>query len=71
MDTQQIITLGLIGIAAVYLGRLFVKSVRAFLSNKAGCSSGCGKCGLAAIAEKRATISRKDVIPLSNKSERT
>lgn len=71
MDTQQILALILVGMAAVYLGRQFTRSLRAFLSNKPGCGSGCGKCGLAALSEKHSTSSRLNVIPLSEVRSRS
>jgi hypothetical protein len=66
MDGQQILALIIVSLAAVYLGHQFVRSLRAFRSNKPGCGSGCGKCGLAGLSEKRPAAPRRaDVIPLN------
>jgi hypothetical protein len=46
MDTQQLIALGLVGLASVYLGRGFIASARNFFAQKSGCG-GCGKCSFA------------------------
>lgn len=68
MNSQQIIVCGVVGVAAVYLGRRLAGSVRAFLSGKGGCESGCGKCGYAGkgISERKSAVSRpSEIIPLS------
>jgi hypothetical protein len=53
MDIQKIVALGLVVTAALYLGRRWVLSLRAFWSRKGGCEEGCGKCGMAQVAEAR------------------
>lgn len=49
MDIQQIITMGIVLVATLYLGRRLVSSVRSLLSssNTGGCGEGCGKCEFA------------------------
>ena len=54
MDWQQIVTLTLAAVAGVYLGRSAWRSIRAALSGKGGCESGCGKCGFAPPERNRA-----------------
>lgn len=49
MLAQQLITLLIVAVAALYLGRNLIKSARSFFSNK---SDGCGGCGKCAFAEK-------------------
>jgi hypothetical protein len=69
MNIQQIIALLIVGVAAAYLIRNAVRTLRAFLSGKSGCASGCGKCGLAgeiASRRKSAPSPRPDVIPLTD-----
>lgn len=71
MDTQQILALIIVAMAAVYLGRQFRQSLRAFLSNKPGCGNGCGKCGLAGLSEKRSPSPRSNVIPMGEVRSRS
>jgi bacterioferritin-associated ferredoxin len=74
MNAQQIITLALVAVAAVYLGRRLVQSVRDLFSPRSGCSSGCGKCGFAReLATKSAAASseRRNIIPLSEIGDAT
>ena len=69
MNAQQILALVIVAIAALYLGRNFVRSCRAFFSSKSGCSEGCGKCSFAPKAGKPGqTVSsaRPNVIPLTD-----
>ena len=49
MSAQQLITLLIVAVAVVYLGRNLFASARNFFSNK---SEGCGGCGKCAFAEK-------------------
>ncbi len=65
MDIQKLITFGLVGLAALYLGRRWVLSLKAFRNNKGGCDEGCGKCGMAQIAEAKGK--RGFAIPLKPK----
>lgn len=65
MDTQKLITFGLVGLAAIYLGRRWVLSLMAFRNNKGGCDEGCGKCGMAQIAEAKGKP--LNIIPLKPK----
>ncbi|HZT41839.1 MAG TPA: hypothetical protein VFA07_06600 [Chthonomonadaceae bacterium] len=70
MNVQQIIAWILVGLAAAFLLRLFVGSLRAFLSGKGGCGDGCGKCSFAPKdplpGKKAASQSRPDIIPLTD-----
>jgi bacterioferritin-associated ferredoxin len=50
MNIQQVIALGIVAIAALYLGRNAVRAFQALRSGKS-CGSGCGKCGVAAQIE--------------------
>jgi len=67
MSAQQLITLLIVAIAAVYLGRNLVASARNFFSNK---SEGCGGCGKCAFADKPRTQSpattRPNIIALTD-----
>ncbi len=67
MPAQQLITLLIVAVAALYLGRNLITSARNFFSNK---SEGCGGCGKCAFAEKTRTQSpaapRPNVIPLGD-----
>jgi len=60
MSAQQLITLLIVAIAAVYLGRNLVASARNFFSNK---SEGCGGCGKCAFADKPRTQSPPNTRP--------
>jgi hypothetical protein len=69
MNVQQIIALLIVSVAAAYLFRNAVRTLRAFLSGRGGCASGCGKCGFAgeiASRRKAASSPRSDVIPLTD-----
>ncbi len=67
MSAQQIITLVIVAVAAVYLGRNLAASARRFFSNK---SEGCGGCGKCAFADKVRTqtppAARSNLIALSD-----
>ena len=67
MSAQQLITLLIVAVAAVYLGRNFLASARSFFSNK---SEGCGGCGKCAFADKPRTQppapARPNVIALTD-----
>jgi hypothetical protein len=67
MSAQQLITLIIVAIAAIYLGRNLVASARNFFSNK---SEGCGGCGKCAFADKSRTqtpaSTRPNIIPLTD-----
>ena len=69
MNVQQILALMLVGLAAAFLLRLFAGSLRAFLSGKGGCGSGCGKCSFAPkdplLGKKASSQGRPDIIPLT------
>jgi hypothetical protein len=65
MDTQKLITLFIVGIAALYLGRNFLRAGRDLLRGKSDCGSGCGKCGAPATRPDHAR--RPNVIPLSER----
>ncbi len=67
---QTFITLIIVGIAALYMGRHFVQAGRAFLDTKSGCP-GCGKCSFAQQGKVRkprtadVATPQRDVISLS------
>ncbi|MCW3096727.1 MAG: hypothetical protein JWL77_2345 [Chthonomonadaceae bacterium] len=67
MSAQQLITLIIVAVAAVYLGRNLVASARNFFSNKSEGCPGCGKC---AFADKPRTqmpaSTRPNIIPLTD-----
>lgn len=67
MDMQQIIALGIVSVAALYLGRNALRAWKAFRSGK-GCASGCGKCAFAVqvkeARKRNAAPSGRKVIPL-------
>ena len=69
MNVQQILALICVGFAAAFLLRLLVGSLRAFLSGKGGCGSGCGKCSFAPKdplpGKKAPSQGRPDIIPLT------
>ncbi len=67
MNGQQIATALIVLVAAVYLGRNFVRSAQAFFSKKGGCGSGCGKCAFAqqVKAAQKQSAARRNVIPLA------
>ncbi len=70
MNTQQLIAFGVVGLAALYLGRNFVVSARNFFAKKGGgCASGCGKCAFAEkgtpFAARSAQNEKRNIIPLS------
>lgn len=52
VDIQQILALICVSVAAVYLGRRAVQAARAFRKRPSGCGGGCGRCGLASLAER-------------------
>lgn len=67
MDGQQIIVFLIIAAASVYLGRYVWQSVRALVSGKEGCATGCGKCAYAPKNLDGKPISRPsgpNIIPL-------
>ena len=70
MELQQIVALLIVAAAALFLARNFVRSLRAFLSGKGGCESGCGKCGFAPRDDRSsvrpAAPSRPNIIPLTD-----
>jgi len=68
---QTLITLIIVGIAALYMVRHFVQAGRSFLDTKSGCP-GCGKCSFAQqgkIRKPRTAVGmeppRRDLISLS------
>jgi len=72
MSGQQIMTALIVLVAAVYLGRNFARSSKAFFSKKGGCASGCGKCAFAQQIKEaqKQGAARRNVIPLSVISNR-
>ena len=73
MNGQQIITYLIVLVAAVYLGRNFVRSSKAFFSKKGGCASGCGKCAFAQQVKQaqKQSAAKRSVIPLTDISNRS
>ena len=67
MDGQQMIVMAIVAIAAIYLGRNFVRSAQAFFSKKGGCASGCGKCAFAQQVKQaqKNGAAKRHVIPLT------
>jgi len=69
MNVQQIFALICVGLAAAFLLRLFIGSLRAFLSGKGGCGDGCGKCSFAPrdsrLGKQATSQNRPDIIPLT------
>lgn len=67
MSVQQLITLAIVAVAAIYLGRNLIASARRFFSNK---TEGCGGCGKCAFADKSPSktpaSSRPNIIALSD-----
>ena len=61
MNSQQIIAMLIVSVAAVFLGRNLVASVRSFFSKKQGGCAGCGKCGF---APKESAAQHPGLIPL-------
>jgi hypothetical protein len=68
MSAQQLITLLIVAVAAVYLGRSLFTAARSFFSNKSeGCGSGCGKCAFADKARPQTSAAvRPNIIPLGD-----
>ena len=72
MNGQQMVTALIVLVAAVYLGRNFLRSAKAFFSKKGGCASGCGKCAFAQQVKQaqKDSAARRNVIPLTVVSHR-
>lgn len=70
MDAQQIVTLGLVGVAGIYLVRVGRQAWKAMWAGKSGCGSGCSKCPTAEIAARKMSRSNAasqpaNMIPLA------
>ena len=67
MSAQQIITLLIVAVAAIYLGRNLVASFRNFVSNKSEGCPGCGKCAFADKPPSKTPVNtRSNLISLSD-----
>ena len=67
MSIQQLITLLIVAVAAIYLGRNLVASARNFFSNKSEGCPGCGKCAFAdKTPSKTPASTRPNLIPLTD-----
>ena len=67
MSIQQLITLLIVAVAAIYLGRNLVASARNFFSNKSEGCGGCGKCAFADKAPSKTPASaRPNIIALTD-----
>ncbi len=66
MSAQQIISLAIVAVAAVYLGRGLVASFRNFISNKNEGCPGCGKCAFAEKPSSKPSAARPNIIALTD-----
>jgi hypothetical protein len=67
MSAQQLITLAIVAVAAIYLGRNLVASARNFFSNKTEGCGGCGKCAFAGKPQNKAPANaRPNIIALTD-----
>ncbi len=63
MSLQTAITYLIVSLAGMYLLRMLLLGVRAFLSkHEGGCATGCGKCAFGPL-EKKGARSSRSVIP--------